>query len=88
MAASGQITIAAAGTAQAGPATSGQVIAIKAMIGNAGNVFVGNDAAGDVTSLNGFELAPGEGVTVRKPLASFWFDAAVSGDKLCWLELD
>ena len=88
MASSGQITIAAAGTAQAGPATTGQAIAIKAMIGNAGNVFVGNDAAGDVTSLNGFELAPGEGVTVRKPLASFWFDAAVSGDKLCWLELD
>jgi hypothetical protein len=88
MAQSGQITIAAAGTAQAGPATSGQVIAIKALVGNAGNVYVGNDAAGDVTSANGFELAPGEGITVKKGLASFWFDAAISGDKLCWLEME
>ncbi len=88
MAQSGQITIAAAGTAQAGPATSGQVIAIKALVGNAGNVYVGNDAAGDVTSANGFELAPGEGVVVNKSLGAFWFDAATSGDKLSWLELD
>ena len=88
MAQSGQITIAVPGTAQQGPATTGMAIAVKAMVGNAGNVYVGNDAAADVTSANGFELAPGEGVTVRKQLVSFWFDAAIAGDKLCWLELD
>jgi len=33
MSQSGQITIAAAGTAQQGPATSGQIIAVKALVG-------------------------------------------------------
>lgn len=88
MANSGQITIAVAGTAQQGPATQGLFVAIKALVGNAGNVYVGNDASGDVTSANGFELAPGEGVVAKKSLRSLWFDAAVSGDKLSWLELD
>ena len=88
MASSGQITVAVAGTAQQGPATSGQPTAIKAHVGNAGLGYVGNTGAGDVTSANGFELSPGEGVTVRKPLASFWFDVAISGDKFSWLELD
>jgi hypothetical protein len=88
MASSGQITVTTAGTAVQGPATSGLLIAVKALVGNAGNVYIGNDAAGDVTSANGFELAPGEGVVVNKSLAAFWFDAAVDGDKLSWLELD
>ena len=88
MAQSGQITIAVAGTAQQGSSSTGQVIAIKALVGNAGNVYVGNDAAADVTSANGFELAPGEGVTVKKGLNSLWFDAAITGDKFCWLELE
>ena len=88
MAGSGQITIAAAGTSQQGPATTGQTIAIKALVGNAGNVYVGNDAASDVTSANGFELSPGEGITVKKSLAGLYFDAAITGDKFCWVELE
>lgn len=88
MANSGQITIAAAGTAQQGPATTGLYVAVKALANNAGLVYVGNDAAGDVTSANGFELAPGEGVVVKKSLDALWFDAATTGDKLSWLELD
>ena len=88
MANSGQITVAVAGTAAQGPATTGLHVAIKALVGNAGNVYVGNDAAGDVTSANGFELAPGEGVVIKKSLDALWFDAATSGDKFSWLELD
>jgi hypothetical protein len=88
MASSGQITVTTAGTAVQGPATGGLFVAVKALVGNAGNVYVGNDASGDVTSANGFELAPGEGVVVRKSLEAFWFDSATDGDKLSWLKLD
>ncbi len=88
MANSGQITVATAGTAVQGPATAGLYVAIKALVGNAGNAYVGNDASGDVTSANGFELAPGEGVVVQKSLQALWFDAATDGDKLSWLELN
>ena len=88
MADSGQITIAAAGTAQQGPATGGLFVAVKALVGNAGNVYAGNEAAGDVTSAHGFELAPGEGVVLNKSLDALWFDAATSGDKLSWLKLN
>ncbi len=88
MAKSGQITVTTAGTAVQGPNTSGISIAIKALANNAGLVYVGNDDAADVTSANGFELAPGEGVVVNKSLRALWFDAATNGDKLCWLELE
>lgn len=88
MANSGQITVTTAGTAVQGPATTGLSVAVKALTNNAGLVYIGNDAAGDVTSANGFELAPGEGVIVRKSLDGYWFDSATNGDKLSWLELD
>jgi hypothetical protein len=88
MADSGQITVATAGTAVQGPATGGLFVAVKAHVGNAGNGYVGNDAAGDVTAVNGFELAPGEGIVAHKSLESFWFDVAVDGDKFSWLKLD
>lgn len=88
MADSGQITVATAGTAVQGPATGGLLVAVKALVGNAGNVYIGNDSSADVTSANGFELAPGEGVVVHKSLEAFWFDAAIDGDKLSWLKLD
>jgi len=88
MAISGQITVTTAGTAVQGPNTYGLFVAIKALANNAGLVYVGNDAAGDVTSANGFELAPSEGVVVEKSLRALWFDAATSGDKLSWLVLD
>ena len=88
MADSGQITVTTAGTAVQGPATGGLYVAVKALVGNAGNVYAGNDSAADVTSANGFELAPGEGVVLHKSLDALWFDAATDGDKLSWLKLD
>jgi hypothetical protein len=88
MASSGQITVTTAGTAVQGPNTKYGIVAVKALANNAGLVYVGNDAAGDVTSANGFELAPGEGVVVHKSLNTFWFDSATNGDKLSWLILN
>jgi hypothetical protein len=87
MADSGQITVTTAGTAVQGPDTGGLEVIVKAMAGNTGIVYIGNDGAGDVTALNGFELTAKEEVLVRKNLAAFWFDAATSGDKLCWVKV-
>jgi len=87
---SGQITVATAGTAVAGPsAPSGQLFAFKAHPDNTDTVWVGNDGANDLTSSNGFPLDPGEGIvvkmlTVDSPLAELYFDADVSGEKICW----
>jgi len=92
---SGQITVATAGTAAQGPSTpkaggadSTKLLSfyLKALSGNTGNVYVGNDGGDDVTSANGFELAPGDGVFVEcNSLDAFWFDADNNGDKVSWL---
>ena len=87
---SGQITIAAAGTAVQGPDVDivNDVI-IRAMTGNGGLVYFGNDGAGDVTALNGYELAAGESAGVTSStvtnLNQLWFDAAANGYKFCWI---
>lgn len=88
MASSGQITVTTAGTAVQGTSGVHGAIAVKALANNAGLVYIGNDAAGDVTSANGFELAPSEGVVIRGSLDGFWFDAATNGDKLSWIRLN
>ena len=85
MAHSGQITITTAGTAVQGTAVGGAPdFYIKALSGNAGLVYVGNDGAGDVTSANGFELSAGDVVFYHGFLSDLWFDAATNGDKVCW----
>lgn len=86
MAHSGQITVTTAGTAVQGSDTGGgSTFYIKALAGNTGIVYVGNDGAGDVTSANGFELSAGEVVHFSGILEDLWFDAATDGDKLCWI---
>ncbi len=84
---SGIITVATAGTAVQGTATAaaGQAVAVKAHPDNSDTVWVGSDGAGDVASTNGFPLNPGEGVVLQGNLANYWFDADVSGEKICWL---
>lgn len=82
---SGQFAIATAGSAAQGPDVSGAVF-VRALSTNTGNVFVGNDGANDVTSANGYELAPGEALPfVVKSLKDYFFDAATNGDKFCWI---
>lgn len=86
MALSGLITVTTAGTAVQGPSTPGvYAVAVKAHPNNSDTVWVGNDGAGDVAATNGFPLNPGEGVVVQGSLDSLFFDADVSGEKLCWL---
>jgi len=81
---SGQFAIAAAGTAVQGPDVPGAVF-VRALAGNTGKVYVGNDGAGDVTAANGYELSPGEALPFMLNLNEYWFDAATNGDKFCWI---
>jgi hypothetical protein len=87
---SGQITVTTHGTAVQGTATVKKgTYLIKALSGNSGLVYVGNDGAGDVTSANGYELSAGDQiVVVVSNLNGLWFDSASDGDKLCWLFLE
>jgi len=84
---SGQITVTTAGTAVQGTSTPNYTgFFIRALSGNTGNVYLGNDGAGDVTSANGYELAPGDQIYIEVPnLSDLWFDAATNGDKFSWL---
>ena len=85
----GQITVTTAGTAVQGATTVLENgVYIKALAGNTGKVYVGNDGADDVTSANGFELSPGDPPIIIQVwnLNELWFDAATNGDKLCWIK--
>ena len=89
---SGLITVTTAGTAVAGPAAPvGSLFGLKAHPDNTDTVWVGNDGADDVTSANGFPLDPGEGLAIAgEPgitLDQLYFDADVSGEKVCWILL-
>ena len=85
---SGQIIIDTAGTAERGSAVSlPNGVWVKALAGNTGKVYVGNDGAGDVTSSNGFELSQGNVILIQvSNLSDLWFDAATNGDGFCWIK--
>ena len=89
---SGVITISTAGTAVQGTDVGSWGGAnggffIKGLAGNTGVTYVGNDGAGDVASGNGFELSKDQIIYVQASnLNELWFDAAESGDKICWLK--
>lgn len=83
---SGIITVVTAGTAVPGTATPGAIaVALKAHPSNTGSIWLGNDGAGDVASSNGFPLDPGEGIILQGDLAQYFIDAAVSGEKVCYM---
>lgn len=97
---SGQRTVTTAGTAVPLSATPllARAVAIKALPGNTGVVYIGNDGAGDVTSANGYPLSAGDQILREAPagddyasgdidLADIWVDAATNGDKVAWLQL-
>lgn len=85
----GQITVATAGTAVAGPSVEGAYFAVKGHPSNAGTVWLGNTGADDVDNASGFPLDPGEGIEVyARNLNTYWFDASNNGDKLCWLRVE
>ena len=91
MAMSGQNTVAAAGTAEAlGSQLINGPLMVKALVSNAGNVYIGNDGAGDVTSSNGLEMAAGDAVVFDfvGNLASIFIDSDNNGEGVAWLVLD
>ena len=87
---SGLKTVTAAGTAEA--LGSGQVhgaLMVKALSGNAGLVYIGNDGAGDVASTNGMELSAGDVVVFDNVanLSELMVDSAENGEGVAWLIL-
>ena len=91
MAYSGQKTITAAGTAEAlGTAIIDGPLVVKALEGNAGQVYLGNDGAGDVASTNGLRLAAGDVVIFDHVgnLSSLYVDSSVNGEGVAWLLLN
>lgn len=88
---SGQITVAATGTAVQGPNidnSSGNGFAVSGMPANTKPVYIGNDGAGDVSTANGFPLNPGDTMVLSvRNLNEVWFDVEVNGEKIAWLKL-
>ena len=87
---SGQNTIAAAGTAEAlGSQIINGPLMVKALDGNAGNVYVGNNGSNDVASTNGIVLAPGDAIVFEYvySLGHIYLDAANNDDGAAWLML-
>jgi outer membrane protein assembly factor BamB len=87
MAYSGQKTITAAGTAEAlGTAIIDGPLVVKALEGNAGQVYLGNDGAGDVSSTTGLVLVAGEIVAFEfvSSLSNLMLDAANNNDGVAW----
>ena len=88
---SGQKTVAAAGTAEAmGTALIHGALMVKALVGNAGSVYLGNDGAGDVTSSNGLELAAGDVAILDtvSSLSALILDADINGEGVSWMMLE
>ena len=87
---SGQIIVVTAGTAVQGPtAVQGRKFLLSAPVGNTGEVYVGNDGAGDITNLNGFVVPEGSPVeiSVVRTLGELFFDALNSGDVISWIRI-
>ena len=65
-------------------------LAIRAIAGNAGVVYIGNDSADDVAATNGFELSAGDTIVLSyvDNLASIYVDAANSDEYVTWLALE
>ena len=86
---SGLIDVPAAGTAVQGPATPGAQNARFTLVahpGNTGDIYVGNDGAGDVSVTTGVALAPGDQIQISVPnLAEVWFDAENDGNDCTWI---
>ena len=87
MAKSGQVVVAAAGTAEQGPDVIGGEFFIKAHPDNTGVAWVGESGA-DVSDATGFPLEPGESILVRVGnLKDLYFDVDVNGEAVCWIRV-
>ena len=81
--ASGQATVADAGTRVQLPDQACKAVSIAAKPANTGNIFLGDVT---VSSANGRILAPGDAVDIAiDNLAQFYIDAAVDGEGISYL---
>lgn len=92
MALSGQITVTTAGTAVRGDSQRGMTFLLAAHPDNTDTVWVGSDEAAspDVSATIGFPLSSAGTPTAvidTHNLNNIWFDADVSGEKVCWLRI-
>ena len=86
----GQVDLTATGTTyKIVTLRGGQAVIIKALVGNAGIVYLGKR---DVTSSNGFELSPGESLKVEylpdKDVTEYldlYCIPASAGDDVCFI---
>lgn len=84
---SGQVSVVTPGTAVQGPEEAGTFL-IVALQGNSGNIFLGNDGAGDVDSTNGLTLAAGDSVPFVGALSTLWVDCeAGNTDGYAWFRV-
>ena len=85
---SGQVTVTTAGTAVIGTtADCNNGVYVRALDGNTGVIYVGNDGSNDVSSSNGYELSAGQQILCQvRNVNELYFDAATNGDKVCWLK--
>lgn len=91
MAYSGQKTIATAGTElQLGTQRIDGPLMVRALAGNTGVIYIGNDGAGAVASTTGYQLSKGESVRFDHvgSLSDIWVDCATNGDIVCWLAIN
>jgi hypothetical protein len=83
----GQKTVASAGTAEVlGSSTTTTSIAIKALHGNGGMVYVGDSG---VDSSNGFVLDAGDGIVMEVDnLADIYIDVDTNGEGVSYLAIN
>ena len=88
---SGQKSVTTAGTAvaltTAGASLAGSYL-IKALPGNTGTVYIGNDGADDVTSSNGLPLSASNTIVMTvTDLAQVKIDATADAQGVGWLRI-
>lgn len=89
MAQSGQITVTTAGTEVRGTSQYGEVFAIKALPGNSGIMYIGNNGSDAVAPTTGYPLSAGDQIIISlKNLNQIWVDASVNGESVAWLVME
>ncbi len=84
---SGIVTVTTTGTAVQGSDVRGTVFELKAHPDNTDTAWVGN-VASDVSASNGFPMDPGETLVLQiTNINQVWFDADVSGEKVCFIRM-
>ena len=89
---SGQVTVATPGTAVQLPNVPCRCVHVAPLHTNTTDIYIGNDGADDVTTSNGFGMAPAEeGIDLYPPngnLSDYWLDTSTASDGISWIVVD